>query len=858
MTIRLLLAATLSVLASITDAQPCAPAFTPTFPNGILYPGSVPVNPSVGAFCIHDDGTTGGPTLYAGGTVPSLGINTPSSIIRLDRSSGVGVWKRVFAVDGSPRALASIDLGANLPGGPFLYAAGDGLHFFGTPGQFTGIGRWDGAAWRNLGSGISGSSVYCMTMFDFGDGQGPQLVVGGNFGVIGINSPNLARWNGTAWSVMPLPQCQPCAALPRVYDLKVFDDGTGNGPQLYCAGEFADTAGTIRGVAKWSGVGWVAVPPIVPNGQFFQFVFNLAVWNDGNGPKLYAAGQFRNGSIPGLNYLARLNNGAWEPVGGGIQFATNALGPYLRPITDRDGPALYVGGWITGAGTGASTIQTSGIARWNGTTWTAPTRLLIGGDTGRAFDLAMFDAGAGPELHIGGVFDNIQTTLATPLMSSYALARVAQTGPGAGEAQTEGRGLGNNDTPSFRYSLNVVDYGGPKLAVTGTFRNAGGRASNGCSLYDGHDWETFIVPGVTSIRNTNTTVFPFNGAPRLVTSRSSGSPTGVAWWDGTAWQPISGSAWSDSRCLAVFDDGSGSAIYSSNGSIITRYQSGGSFTPLPGIPLFTPKRLLVGDLGQGPQLFGTGQVSGVFGVFRWNGAAWVNLAPGGNPMVQSPDNMIIHNDGSGPALFVTEVNIAGPTIYNRIAKLQSGAWLPLGGPSPGQVGILGGSTSIPLSLASFDDGNGPALYVGGIFNQAGGQQSRGLARWRNNSWDPMVSVLPAPLNTGEVALCVYDSGDRKSLYIAGNFANAGLGGVAADNLVEYRACPRCVADYDDGSGTGTPDGGVTLDDLLYYLDLFGAGDVRADVDDGSGTNHHDGGVGIEDLLYYLSRYDAGC
>lgn len=68
----------------------------------------------------------------------------------------------------------------------------------------------------------------------------------------------------------------------------------------------------------------------------------------------------------------------------------------------------------------------------------------------------------------------------------------------------------------------------------------------------------------------------------------------------------------------------------------------------------------------------------------------------------------------------------------------------------------------------------------------------------------------------------------------------------------------CVADYDDGSGTGIRDGGVTLDDLLYYLGLFGDGNVAADVDDGSGNNVHDGGVTIEDLLYYLIRFDAGC
>ncbi len=70
--------------------------------------------------------------------------------------------------------------------------------------------------------------------------------------------------------------------------------------------------------------------------------------------------------------------------------------------------------------------------------------------------------------------------------------------------------------------------------------------------------------------------------------------------------------------------------------------------------------------------------------------------------------------------------------------------------------------------------------------------------------------------------------------------------------------PACVADVDNGSGTGTPDGAVDISDLLYYLVLFDAGNAAADLDDGSGTGTPDGGVDISDLLYFLARFDAGC
>jgi hypothetical protein len=49
-----------------------------------------------------------------------------------------------------------------------------------------------------------------------------------------------------------------------------------------------------------------------------------------------------------------------------------------------------------------------------------------------------------------------------------------------------------------------------------------------------------------------------------------------------------------------------------------------------------------------------------------------------------------------------------------------------------------------------------------------------------------------------------------------------------------------------------------VDDLLYYLQVFADGVARADVDDGSSTGTRDGGVTIDDLLYFLQRFEAGC
>ena len=68
------------------------------------------------------------------------------------------------------------------------------------------------------------------------------------------------------------------------------------------------------------------------------------------------------------------------------------------------------------------------------------------------------------------------------------------------------------------------------------------------------------------------------------------------------------------------------------------------------------------------------------------------------------------------------------------------------------------------------------------------------------------------------------------------------------------------ADVDDDGDAGTglhPDGGVTIDDLTVYLDLFENGDPAADIDNGYGLGVRDGGVGIDDLLLYLAWFEVG-
>ncbi len=69
---------------------------------------------------------------------------------------------------------------------------------------------------------------------------------------------------------------------------------------------------------------------------------------------------------------------------------------------------------------------------------------------------------------------------------------------------------------------------------------------------------------------------------------------------------------------------------------------------------------------------------------------------------------------------------------------------------------------------------------------------------------------------------------------------------------------RCPADLDNGSGSGTADNAVTIDDLLYFLAAFESGTNAADLDNGAATGVLDNAVTIDDLLFFLVRFEIGC
>ena len=282
------------------------------------------------------------------------------------------------------------------------------------------IGRWDGTAWKALGTGIEGRPAYssfltqAMTVF------AGELIVGGSFtraGGVPVN--NVAAWDGTRWRALGE------GIAGNVQGLAVYAG------DLIAVGAFHRVGGREgHGIARWDGERWTAVgfglfdPPshvVVHAGMLVvagniswtgrEKVQSVVRWTgqrwqslgqepgpqgwvtsllefDGGLLAILQTGELyfwdgsswtRRGSIPFSPFAATVHNGTLFAAGvhsvNNVSFADlarlqgtiwqplgsgvdyHALAPYGR------GGSLYVGGTFTRAGPYSSVA----IARWDGT-----------------------------------------------------------------------------------------------------------------------------------------------------------------------------------------------------------------------------------------------------------------------------------------------------------------------------------------------------------------------------------------------------------------------------------------------------------------------------------------------------------
>ncbi len=299
---------------------------------------------------------------------------------------------------GYVHSLAVADVGT----GPALYAGG----YFHTAGSVAAlhVARWNGTSWSPLGPGLgvrgssSGDGVFALLGHD--DGSGPALFAGGAFNTAGtVAMTNIARWNGSSWQ--SLGSGVGSISSGAVRELATFDDGTG--PALYAGGSFSIAGGLdAHAIAKWNGVSWSPLGAGLGNsvqGHAGQ-VFGLAAHDDGSGPALFVGGTFRSAGGASADLVAKWDGTAWHSLGTGLA-GTNpyAVVQALAVFDDGSGPSVYAGGWLDVSGVRAA------VARWDGTTWTALPFVPTIVENARA--LTVFDDGNGAALYAAGSWNGI-------------------------------------------------------------------------------------------------------------------------------------------------------------------------------------------------------------------------------------------------------------------------------------------------------------------------------------------------------------------------------------------------------------------------------------------------------------------
>jgi len=256
---------------------------------------------------------------------------------------------------------------------------------------------------------------------------------------------------------------------------------------------------------------------------------------------------------------------------------------------------------------------------------------------------------------------------------------------------------------------------------------------------------------------------------------------------------------------------------------------------------------MVFDDGGGPALYAAGDFTEIGGVAanrvaKWDGVTWSPLGSGiANGGVGA---LAWFDDGTGPALYVGGLfDRAGDVDAENIAKWDGSSWSPVWGPELHVVLIH--------ALAVYDDGNGDALYVGGFYAEYDNVEIGNLVKWDGQSWSDVGGGVSHWTNGGTVtALAVFDDGSGPELYVGGCFASAGRDpGIAVNNIAKWNGGSWASV------GQGIRGGGPDCDGSGYYP-IVGS---LAVFDDGSGAKLYAGGefnVADEAIAHSIAAWDG--
>lgn len=181
---------------------------------------------------------------------------------------------------------------------------------------------------------------------------------------------------------------------------------------------------------------------------------------------------------------------------------------------------------------------------------------------------------------------------------------------------------------------------------------------------------------------------------------------------------------------------------------------------------------------------------------------------------------VVWDDGSGPAVYVGgSFQDLGSQSVEYLAKWNGQDWAPVMSPSGAGV------DDIVRSLLVFDDGSGEALFVGGDFEQVDNRTANGIARWSGAEWSQLDGPDGIGLTHrigigGEVfSMVVHDEGYGEALYVGGRFYLAG--GMRAENIARWDGDKWSALVWIAGIGIGPVSALETYDGTLVAAGRFG-------------------------------------
>lgn len=584
----------------------------------------------------------------------------------------------------------------------------------------------------------------------------------------------------------------------------------------------AGTAAAQCSDLRWSTqFGWSGVNP---EGE----VHCLAIYDDGNGPKLYAGGQFLliDGSWTTFG-LAVWNSDHWAPVGDGrLWAASNEGNPaqiYSMTTWDPDGSGpersklVMVGDLFNSGPNAVDPAHT--IATWDGTTFATLGNGIPFGDaevwgTGRPSGNAV--AVYNGELYVAGA---VSLTGFRP-NESGVMKWTGTDWVAVGHAKFKG---------GWPAAMAVYDDGtGEKLYVGGVFdqvwiwdpvarQHTTLPSTASLVTWDGTAWQgkTAVVPIVNGVNNLH--VLDIDGPgpepESLFIGDSNFASTGGTTWrlTGTTATLIPGL---DAQAPAVFDAGDGPALYAMGPDFkLMRWTGTGAATVVSNGTVQTPngsrpccdprggyaKAAMSFDLGDGPRLLVGGYLSGVsepvsfeklvssYGLLTWDGASFAPMHSNHTPVVFSADSslaetmglitggVVFDEDGPGPlrpALYATGQfsAIAGKDALS-FAKWDGDVWTPVG------VGLTSspddGLARPPIMI----DPTVVGSSIGSIMISPSFGTSSGVFQYATGAWSQLGPAFAAK------DLAAFDDGSGEALYAVGQFPT--IGTENANNIARW-------------------------------------------------------------------------